>query len=150
MSNEKVFAKKHTDKQNFEWLVKRCAQMMKERGNQLPINLYHQLRMEPESVQSLEVLKVFSGNKPIASICVASHGSAAIYLHGWNGEERRLLKANHFLLWNAMLLLKEQGIRWFDLRKFDIENTPDISECKLEVFEVYGERYALLGDGWSH
>jgi len=80
--------------------------MMKERGKQLPINLYHQLRMEPESVQSLKVLKVFSENKPIAFICVVSQGSAANYLHGWNGEERRLLKANQFLLWNAMQLFK--------------------------------------------
>ena len=136
MQNEKVFAQKHTDTQNFEWLVKRCAQMMKERGKQLPINLYHQLRMESEFVQSLQVLKVFSENKPIASICVVSHGSAATYLHGWNGEERRRLKANQFLLWNAMLVLKEQGIRWFDLVKFDIDNTPGISEFKLEV---YGE-----------
>ena len=136
MPNEKVFAQKHTDTQNFEWLVKRCAQMIKERGKRLPINLYHQLQIEPESVQSIEVLKVFSENKPIASICEVSHGSAATYLHGWNGEERRRLKANQFLLWNTMLLLKEQGIRWFDLGKFDIDNTPGISEFKLEV---YGE-----------
>ena len=83
--------------------------MMKERGNQLPINLYHQLQMEPESEQSLQVLKAFSGSNTIASICVVSHGSAATYLHGWNGEERRLLKANQFLLWNAMLLFEKRG-----------------------------------------
>ena len=147
MPNEKVFAQKHTDTQNFEWLVKRCAQMMKERGNQLPINLYHQLQMEPESEQSLQVLKAFSGSNPIAGIFVASNGSAATNLLGWNGEEGRRLKANHFLLWNAMLLLKEQGIRWFDLGGFDIDNTPGISEFKLRV---NGEMYTLLGEGWSY
>ena len=78
---------------------------------------------------------------------MASHGSAATYLLGWNGEEGRRLKANHFLLWNAMLLLKEQGIRWFDLGGFDIDNTPGISEFKLGV---NGKRYALLGEGWSY
>ena len=67
------------------------------------------------------------------------------YLLGWNGYKGRNLKPNQFLLWNAMMLLKEQGIRWFDLGGID-EDTPGISEFKLGV---NGIRYALVGEGWK-
>ena len=56
------------------------------------------------------------------------------------------MKANQFLLWNAMMLLKEQGIRWFDLGGIDEESTSGISQFKLGV---NGTRYALVGEGWK-
>ena len=43
-----------------------------------------------------------------------------------------------------MMLLKKQGIRWFDLGGIDEDKTPGISEFKLGV---NGERYLLWERG---
>ena len=94
----------------------------------------------------MQIFKAFLQDEPLAGICIVSHGSAATYLLGWNGNKGRSLKANQFLLWNAMMLLKEQGIRWFDLGGIDEESTPGISQIKLGV---NGTRYALVGEGWK-
>jgi hypothetical protein len=51
----------------------------------------------------------------LAFIMVALHGRSATYLAGWNSEEGRKYSAHHFLLWNAVKMLKEKGIREFDL-----------------------------------
>ena len=120
--------------------------MMKKRNESIPVKLYHCLQLELESEQPIQILKAFSNDELLAGICVVSHGTAATYLLGWNGEEGRRLKANHFLLWNAMMLLKKQGFRWFDLGGIDEDSTPGISDFKLGV---NGERYALVGEGWK-
>jgi lipid II:glycine glycyltransferase (peptidoglycan interpeptide bridge formation enzyme) len=143
---QKLRFETHCDVQNFEWLVKLCDKMMKDRGESIPSKLYHQLLLEFESEQPMQIFKAFSGEEPLAGICIVSHGSAATYLLGWNGQKGRRLKANQFLLWNAMMLLKEQGVRWFDLGGIDEDRTPGISEFKLGV---NGVRYALVGEGWK-
>ena len=143
---QKLRFETHCDVQNFEWLVKLCDKMMKDRGESIPSKLYHQLLLEFESEQPMQIFKAFSGEEPLAGICIVSHGSAATYLLGWNGQKGRRLKANQFLLWNAMMLLKEQGVRCFDLGGIDEESTPGISEFKLGV---NGTRYALVGEGWK-
>ena len=94
----------------------------------------------------MQIFKAFLDDELLAGICIVSHGPAATYLLGWNGEQGRSLKANQFLLWNAMMILKEQGIRWFDLGGIDEESTPGISGFKLGV---NGTRYTLVGDGWK-
>ena len=98
----------HYDVKNFEWLVNRCDKMMKERGESIPAKLYHQLLLEFEFEQPMQIFKAFSEDEPLAGICIVSHGSAATYLLGWNGNKGRSLKANQFLLWNAMMLLKQR------------------------------------------
>ena len=119
---------------------------MRERGESIPLKLYHQLLLELESEQPMQIFKAFLDDELLAGICIVSHGTAATYLLGWNGKQGRSLKANQFLLWNAMMILKEQGIRWFDLGGIDEESTPGISGFKLGV---NGIRYSLVGDGWK-
>ena len=143
---QKLRFETHCDVHNFEWLVNRCYEMMKDRGKSIPSKLYHQLLLEFQSEQPMQILKAFSGDELLAGICIVSHGSAATYLLGWNGEQGRNLKANQFLLWNAIMLLKEQGIRWLDLGGIDEEGTPGINEFKLGV---NGARYVLVGEGWK-
>lgn len=43
-------------------------------------------------------------------ICVALHGNSATYLIGWNGDVGRKLKANQFLLWNSIVILKKMDL----------------------------------------
>jgi len=119
---------------------------MKDRGGSIPTGVYSRLLLEMENEQPMQIFKAFLGSELLAGICIVSHGNAATYLLGWNGAKGRNLKANQFLLWNAMMLLKEQGIRWFDLGGIDEESTPGISDFKLGV---NGIRYALVGEGWK-
>ena len=133
----------HIDADNYEWLVNNCDKMMKVRGKFFPVKLYQQLQLEFKAEQPIQIFKVFSKKEPIAGICVFSHGSTATYLFGWNGEVGRRLNANQFILWNAMMLLKQKGIRWFDMGGIDEDKSPGISDFKLGV---NGVRYILLGE----
>ena len=78
-----------SDVLNFEWLVNRFYKKMKDRGKYIPAKLYHQLLLEFESEQPMQIFKAFSEDKPLAGICIVSHGSAATYLLGWNGQKGR-------------------------------------------------------------
>lgn len=142
--NKGLRSESFSGSQNYEWLVHRCSQMMKERGETIPTAVYSRLLLEMQFEQPMQIFKAFLGSEPLAGICIVSHGNAATYLLGWNGPKGRNLKANQFLLWNAMMSLKEKGIRWFDLGGIDEDNTPGISDFKLGV---NGERFYLVGEG---
>ena len=98
-----------------------------------------------ESVRSLQngneqfiVLTAYHDNEKVAGICIAPHGKSATYLIGWNGNKGRDLKANNFLLWNAVVYLKENHFNWFDLGGISEEFTPSITRFKIGM---NGERY---------
>ena len=113
-----------SDLQNFEWLANRCGQMLKDRGVSLPVKLYRQLNLEMISGQKMQILKAIFNQDPIAGICMVSHGNSATYLLGWSGEQGRRLKANHFFLWNAMMLLKNKvfvGLIWVALMRIVLQ-----------------------------
>ena len=79
----------------------------------------------------------------IAGIALISHADAATYLLGWNSEEGRRVNANNFLLWHALILLKEKGYTWFDLGGVDEYTTPGITNFKRGL---RGQEYRLLGE----
>jgi len=113
----------------------------------IPVTLYkslwHNLKNENQPVL---VFRAFADDEAVAGICVVPHGSAATYLLGWNGKHGRKLKANQFLLWNAITFLQQEGFRWFDLGGINEEKTPGIASFKLGV---NGVRYALVGELWK-
>ena len=79
--------------------------------------------------------------------CVVLHGLATTYLSvGCNGKSGRKLKANQFLLWQAVMHLKQNGYHWFDLGRIDEEKTPGIASFKLGL---NGQRYSLVEEGWK-
>ena len=84
--------------------------------------------------------------QPVAGICLIPHGAAATYLLGWSGSEGRDLKANHYLLWQAIEYLKQRDLRWFDLGGIDEDRTPGIAAFKLGI---NGERYESVGEFWK-
>ncbi|MBX9634573.1 MAG: GNAT family N-acetyltransferase [Magnetospirillum sp.] len=94
----------------------------------------------------LMVLRARSGDEDASAVLVARHGAAATYLVGWNGEAGRRTRANHLLLWQAMLELKERGVSWFDLGGIDDVLTPGVASFKRGL---KGEDYALAGEWLS-
>lgn len=53
-----------------------------------------------------------------------------LYFVGWNDDEGRKLYANNYLLYNAVMMFKENGARWFDLGGIDYINTEENARYK--------------------
>ncbi len=89
----------------------------------------------------LLLLRAIKDNEPVAGVLIFTHGSAATYQVGWANVEGRKSSATHYLLWQAIRLLKEKNIRWFDLGGITDDN-PGLEEFKSGLG---GEKYELIG-----
>jgi len=135
------------DNAALEWMMSRYQELKSAKGfTGLPISMYVALRKHLDDGSKLFILRSIHQGEPIAGICLISHGATATYLLGWNGDRGRALKANQYLLWRAISLLKELGLRWFDLGGINEEHTPGISAFKLGL---NGSRYELVGEYWK-
>lgn len=105
-----------------------------------------QIKNNQNEKDTFLILRAVYRNEAVAGICIAIHGSSATYLIGWNGELGRKLRANHFLLWNSIIQLKQMGYLSFDLGGIDQEKTPGIAEFKLGM---NGDKYDLSGEFWK-
>jgi hypothetical protein len=136
-----------SDDQLFDWMMTQYQELMQEKNfTGTPIDLIKSLRKHLNSEQPLVILRAIHEGESIAGICIVRHGVAATYLVGWNGAKGRHLKANQYLLWNAILYLKQTGSRWLDLGGISEEYTPGITAFKLGL---NGERYELVGEYWK-
>ena len=132
------------DEPLFVWMLERYGDLMAQKNfSGISPRMLKALRSNLGDKRRLLIMRAMYHGEPVAGICVARHGVAATYLIGWNSEVGRKLKANHFLLWNAIVQLKISDCRWFDLGGVDEINTPGIAEFKLGL---NGERYELIGE----
>jgi hypothetical protein len=130
-----------------EWMMERYKELMSEKSfSGSPVDLLLALRKQLPSEQGLVVLRAMDGEEAVAGICLVQHGVAATYLLGWNGVKGRKLKANQYLLWQAIVYLKQAGVKYFDLGGIDEDGTPGIAAFKLGMG---GDRYELLGEYWK-
>jgi hypothetical protein len=136
-----------TDDRSFEWLMEKYRENMQHKNFQGPaIGLLRSMRYHLESESKPIVMRALVGDEAVAGICLVTHGAAATYLLGWNGEGGRTLKANQYLLWQAIVHLKERGLRWLDLGGLDEERLGGITAFKLGI---NGERYETVGEFWK-
>jgi lipid II:glycine glycyltransferase (peptidoglycan interpeptide bridge formation enzyme) len=128
----------------FEWMLDQYSNVMEENGFKGPSEEFiRSLHRQANGRNSVIVLRAIKNEMPVAGVCLAIHGAGATYLLGFNSQEGRNLKANQYLLWQAILYLKENKIKWFDLGGIDLVNTPGITQFKLGL---NGERYENSGD----
>jgi hypothetical protein len=136
-----------SDDSTFEWMITRYRELMLEKNfHGPPTGLLKALRENLDNKSQLLILRAVSDGEAVAGICLISHGATATYLLGWNGKRGRTLKANQFLLWHAVVHLKQLGLRWFDLGGINEERTPGIAAFKLGL---NGQRYELVGEYWK-
>lgn len=136
-----------SDDQRFEWMMSRYEGLMQEKEfSGSPVGFLKALRTHLDEDAQLLVFRAMLEGEAVAGICVARHGTAATYLVGWNGDQGRHLKANQYLLWQAIMYLKQSDFHWFDLGGVSEENTPGIAAFKLGL---NGERYGLVGEYWK-
>lgn len=133
--------------QQVDWMMARYSELMSEKNfSGSPVDLLLAVRKNLPNEHCFVVLRAMEGEEAVAGICLARHGVAATYLLGWNGVRGRKLKANQYLLWQAVVYLKQAGLDCFDLGGVDEERTPGIAAFKLGM---NGQRYELLGEYWK-
>ncbi|MBC7952365.1 MAG: GNAT family N-acetyltransferase [Rhodospirillaceae bacterium] len=125
-----------------DWLMERYRALMADKSftGTPPAMIDALARHAPDDVL---VLRALAEGEAVAGILLVRHGASATYLVGWNGDAGRRLKANNFLLWQAVETLQRQGCRWFDLGGIDDVLTPGIAAFKRGM---KGEEYTLAGE----
>jgi hypothetical protein len=131
--------------EGFHWLMGNYAEMMAKKNFQgTPIPLLVQLRNQIKKKEDFLICRAINlEGKSVAGILLIRHGDAVTYSVGWNSAEGRKLKANNFLLWNAILEMKRRGCSWFDLGGIDKIGTPEISRFKQGI---NGDEYISMGE----
>jgi hypothetical protein len=125
----------------FEWMLARYRELREGRGfGGISEALLRALRVAD---QDFVVLRARLAGEWVAGILVVRHGTSATYLVGWNGPEGRRVNAHNLLLWQALLVLKASGCRWFDLGGIDDVRTPGIANFKRGLG---GSEYTLAGE----
>lgn len=126
------------------WMIIKYRELMSDKKFSGPsIELILDLHQRAGEKLGHIVLRAKYHGELVAGICLARHGATATYLIGWNGPNGRALKANHYLLWQAIVFLKQSGYSWFDLGGVSEEITPGITAFKLGL---NGDQYELIGE----
>lgn len=95
------------------------------------------------SNSNFRILSAYYNQELIASICFSLHGTTATYLIGWSNEIGRKKKSMNLLLWNAIIYLKKNKYKYFDLGGVDKTVSPGIYRFKNGMG---GESYKLVGN----
>ncbi len=83
--------------------------------------------------------QAFIGEESVAAVLFFRHGSSATYQVGWSGEAGRQVNAHQLLLWQGMLMLKDEGV--LDL---DLGGVNDLAEGVKAFKEGMGGEVATL------
>ncbi len=66
----------------------------------------------------------------VAFVLLVTHGRSATYLCGWSSDTGRETAAHHLLLWEALSVLKQKGIKELDLGGVNDESAEGIKTFK--------------------
>lgn len=122
-----------TNPNQFRWLVEADMAQRSEKGlSGLPAPFFERyvLTRTPAS-KAVLTLRVNDGRDRIAAMMFLVHGSAATYEIGWTTDKGRDLHAHNLILWNAMQMLKSQGIRLLDLGGVNTMRSAGLARFKL-------------------
>ncbi|MBX7136642.1 MAG: aminoacyltransferase [Oligoflexia bacterium] len=109
----------------------------------VPVPLLEDLYEAGKEQDLLLVLDAELEGGAVASVCIAQHAGVSTYLAGFADEEGRRKQASYLLLWEAILLSKRAGMRYFDLGGTDAVLTPEIAAFKRGLG---GKEYRLVGE----
>jgi hypothetical protein len=138
------------DAEEIRWLLDRNEAYRREVGYRGPSRAFLG-RLAYHAGESFELLALLAreGGTPLAGILVVRHGASASYEVGYVSPRGRELRAKHLLLWRALGLLRDQGVRWLDLGGVATDRAPGIARSKLglggEVATLPGTFRASVG-----
>lgn len=122
-----------TNPNQFRWLVEADMAQRAERGlSGLPALFFERyaLTRTPPG-KAMLTLRADAGRDRVAAMMFLIHGSVATYEIGWTTDKGRDLHAHNLLLWNAMQMLKSQGIRVLDLGGVNTGRSAGLARFKL-------------------
>ena len=131
----------------YRWLLEREAtQRDRKTYRGLPLEFveaYQAACTDPAA--ALLHLRADLGRDAQAGMLFLVHGDAATYHVGWSSEEGRKLGAHSLLLWHAINVLRERGLRRLDLGGVDTERGAGIARFKIGTG---GAVVTLAGTYW--
>lgn len=80
--------------------------------------------------------------EPVAAVLFILHGRSATYQVGWTSDRGRAAHAHNLLLWRAISMLADKGIRDLDLGGFDWTHAAGVAHFKAGLG---GEPFILPG-----
>ena len=92
--------------------------------------------------KEMVVLWAVHGSRSVAAIMVLIHGNSASYRLGWTTDAGREVCAHNVLLWEAVKLLKQKSVRYFDLVGVEPETAEGLTKFKRGMG---GEDFKTLG-----
>ena len=119
---------------HYSWLLEKEADQRKTRDYQAtPLGIIPLYAEAMANADKQGVMSVIASNGPtkISGALFLLHGNSATYHVGWIGDEARACHAQSRVLFEAMLALKKQGVRFLDLGGLNTANLKGISRFKL-------------------
>jgi hypothetical protein len=117
----------------YRWLLDHEETQREQRGFAgLPrpfFDLYSQSRKQP--AQTLLTLRADLGRDRVAGMMFLLHGESATYQVGWSNEQGRQLNAHNLLLWRAIDVLQQRGVRCLDLGGVNTARSAGIARFKI-------------------
>lgn len=98
-----------------------------------PAFIDHYIAAHADRRQAALILQAEWQSRPVAAMLFLIHGSAATYQLGWSTPQGREHNAHNLILWRAMGLLQERGVRKLDLGGVNTEDLPGISRFKINT-----------------
>lgn len=95
------------------------------------VDNYIAAHAEPQ--QAALILTAELQSRPVAAMLFLIHGSTATYQLGWSTAQGRTVNAHNLVLWRAMAMLKERGVKKLDLGGVNTEDLPGISRFKINT-----------------
>lgn len=88
------------------------------------------LLVESRATAECLIVRVMKDGEPVSGKVIFVHGNSAVDQATWTGDLGRKSRAHHFLLWNAILLLKERGVDRFDLGGINPDTAEGVTTFK--------------------
>lgn len=130
--------------EGLSFLMGKYNQMMAEKNFSGPSEkLIKEIKNVTLDESSVQVMVAVKNGVRIGGVLVLGYIDTCHYLVGWNSPEGKIFQSNYFLLWQAILLSKKMGYRWFDLGGINEKLTPGITHFKRGLG---GKEYTLIGE----
>lgn len=122
-----------TNPGQYRWLLDQEEAQRQTKGlSGLPLSFYEpyiQSRQQP--AQCVLSLRADLGRDRVAAMMFLIHGQAATYQVGWSNEAGRDLNAHNLLLWQAMLELRQRGVKRLDLGGVNTTRSAGLARFKI-------------------
>jgi hypothetical protein len=124
-----------TEPGRFEEVARMSEALRARKGFNLDLDagFYGEVQEGLSDRDRLVVGLVHAGGEVVAGNITAVHGDTAVYLVGASNDAGRESRAAYLMHWRTLELIRERGLRWYDLGGIDPVANPGVSSFKLRT-----------------